>query len=41
MVAIPGGQLEHIWNELQSRIEEHTYDPDLEARRHNLLTWIF
>jgi hypothetical protein len=30
-MAIPGCQLDYIWNELQSRIEGLTCDPDLEA----------
>jgi hypothetical protein len=40
MVAISGCQLDDIWNELQSRSEGHTCDPDPEAGRHRLLTWI-
>jgi hypothetical protein len=31
LMAILGFQFDYIWNELQSRIGEHTYDPDLEA----------
>ena len=38
VVAISGCQLDYIWNELQSRIERLTCDPDLEARRHKFLT---
>jgi len=30
-VAIPGCQLDYIWNELQPRIGRLTFDPDLEA----------
>jgi hypothetical protein len=33
VVAIPGGQLNYIWNELQSRIGRLTSDPNLEAGR--------
>jgi hypothetical protein len=33
VVAIPGCQLDYIWNELQSRIVRLTSDPNLEARR--------
>jgi hypothetical protein len=33
VVAIPGCQLDYIWNELQSRIGRLTSDPYLEARR--------
>jgi hypothetical protein len=33
VVAIPGCQLDYIWNELQSRIGRLTSDPDLEAWR--------
>ena len=40
VTAIPGCQLDYIWNELQSRNGGHTCDPDLEAGRHRLLTWI-
>ena len=32
VVAIPGCQLDYIWNELQSRNGGHTCDPDLEAQ---------
>jgi hypothetical protein len=39
-MAIPGCQLDCIWNELQSRIRRLTCDPDLEAGRHKFLTWI-
>jgi hypothetical protein len=30
-LAIPGFQLDYIWNELQSRNDGHTCDPDLEV----------
>jgi hypothetical protein len=33
VVAIPGCQLDYIWNELQSRIGRFTSDPNLEAGR--------
>ena len=33
VVAIPGCQLDYIWNELQSRIGRLTSDPYLEAGR--------
>jgi hypothetical protein len=33
LVAIPGCQLDYIWNELQSRIGMLTSDPNLEAGR--------
>jgi hypothetical protein len=33
IVAVPGCQLDHIWNELQSRIGRLTCDPNLEAGR--------
>jgi hypothetical protein len=33
VVAIPGCQLDYIWNELQSRIGRLTSDPYLEAER--------
>jgi hypothetical protein len=33
VVAIPGCQLDYIWNELQSRIGRLTSDPNLEAGR--------
>lgn len=39
-VAIPGCQLEYIWNELQSRVGRLTNDPNLEAGRQKFLTWI-
>jgi hypothetical protein len=32
-VAIPGCQLDYIWNELQSRIGRPTSDPNVEAGR--------
>jgi hypothetical protein len=41
LMAIPGCQLDSIWNELQSRIGGLTCDPDLEAGRYKFLTWIF
>jgi hypothetical protein len=41
VVAIPGCQLDYIWNELQSRIGRLTSDPTLEAGRYKFLTWIF
>ena len=34
IVAIPGCQLDYIWNELQSRVGRLTYDPNLEAQRY-------
>jgi hypothetical protein len=34
VVAIPGCQLDYIWNELQSRIRTLTSDPNLEAGRY-------
>jgi hypothetical protein len=40
VMAIPGCQLDYIWNELQSRIGRLTCDPDLEAGRYKFLTWI-
>jgi hypothetical protein len=40
VVAIPGCQLDYIWNELQSRIGRLTSDHNLEAGRYKLLTWI-
>jgi hypothetical protein len=33
VVAIPGGQLDYIWNEVQSKIGRLTSDPNLEAGR--------
>ena len=39
VVAIPGCQLDYMWNELQSRIGRLTYDPNLEAQRYKFLTW--
>jgi hypothetical protein len=33
VVAIPGCQLDYIWNELQSRTGKVTSDPNLEAGR--------
>ena len=41
VMAIPGCQLDYVWTELQVRIGGHTCDPDLEAGRHNFLTWIW
>ena len=38
VVAIPGCQLDYIWNELQSRIGRLTYDPNLEAQKYKFLT---
>jgi hypothetical protein len=38
VIIIPGGQLDYIWNEVQSRIGGLTCDPDLEAGRYKLLT---
>ena len=32
IIAIPGCQLDYIWNELQPRNGGHTCDPDHEAR---------
>jgi hypothetical protein len=40
VMAIPGCQLDYIWNELQFRIGGLPYDPDLEGGRHKFLTWI-
>jgi hypothetical protein len=40
VVAIPGCQLDYIWNELQSRIGRPTSDPYLEAWRQKFLIWI-
>jgi hypothetical protein len=34
VMAIPGCQLDYVWNELQSRIGGHTCDPDLDAGKH-------
>jgi hypothetical protein len=39
-MAIPGCQLDYIWNELQTRNGRLTCDPDLEAGSHRFLTWI-
>lgn len=39
-VAIPGCQLEYIWNELQSRTGHHTCDTHLEDEGQKFLTWI-
>jgi hypothetical protein len=38
-MAIPGCQLDYIWNELQPRIGGLTCDPDLEAGRYKFLTY--
>ena len=38
VMAIPGCQLDCIWNELQSKSGGHICDPDLEEGRHRLLT---
>jgi hypothetical protein len=40
IVAIPGCQLDYIWNKLQSKIGRLTCDPNLEAGRYKFLTWI-
>ena len=40
VVAIPGCQLDYIWNELQFRTGRLTCDPDLEAGRYKFLTSI-
>jgi hypothetical protein len=39
VVAIPGCQLDYIWNELQSRIGRLTSDPYLEAWRFLSGSW--
>ena len=39
VVAIPGCQLDYIWNELQSRIGRPTSDPYLEAWRSLSGSW--
>ena len=39
VVAIPGCQLDYIWNELQSRIGRLTSDPYLEAWRSLYGSW--
>lgn len=39
-MAVPGCQLDYIWNELQFGIRGLTCGPDLEVRRHKYLTWI-
>jgi hypothetical protein len=39
VVAIPGCQLDYIWNELQSRIGRLTSDPYLEAWRSLSESW--
>ena len=39
VVAIPGCQLDYIWNELQSRIGRLTSDPYLEAWRSLSGSW--
>lgn len=33
VLAIPGCHLDYIWNQLQSRNDQHTWDPDLEVGR--------
>jgi hypothetical protein len=38
VMALPGGRLDYIWNELQSRNGGHTCDSELEAGRYRLLT---
>lgn len=38
VMAISGCQVDYTWNELQSRNGGHTCDPDLEVKRHRLLT---
>jgi hypothetical protein len=40
LVAIPGCQLDYIWNERQSRIGRLTSDPYLEIWRKKFLIWI-
>jgi hypothetical protein len=40
VVAIPGCQLDYIWNELQSRIGRLTSDPNLDDGRYKFLTYI-
>ena len=40
VMAVPGCQLDYMWNELQFRIEGYTCDPDLEAGRYKFLIWI-
>jgi hypothetical protein len=40
VIAIPGCQLEYIWNELQSRTGHHTCDTHLEDEGQKFLTWI-
>jgi hypothetical protein len=40
LVAIPGCQLDYIWNELKPRIGKLTCDPNVEAGRYKFLTWI-
>jgi hypothetical protein len=40
VMAIPGCQLDDIWNELQSKIGRLTCDPNLEVGRYKFLTWI-
>jgi hypothetical protein len=40
VVAIPGSQLDYIWNVLQSRIGRLISDPNLEDERYKFLTWI-
>jgi hypothetical protein len=38
VVAISSCKLDYMWNELQSRIERLTCDPNLEAGRYKCLT---
>ena len=40
VMAIPGCQLDYIWNKLQSRNGGLICNPDLEAGRHKFLIWI-
>lgn len=47
MMAISGCHFDYVWNEVQYRNGEYTYDSDLEAGRHRFclfgfffLTWI-
>lgn len=35
MMAISGCHFDYVWNEVQYRNGEYTYDSDLEAGRHN------
>jgi hypothetical protein len=38
VMAVPGCQLDYIWNDLQFTIGRLTSDPDLEAGRYKFLT---